>query len=173
MTVVEIFAHSLMVSRVSLAVSILVSIISIVFGSLSMAFQRSHNRKSVKPFCNIHPFISDGSVHISIFNAGLGPMIISETGFIRKNGKIRKDTVNISELTPEGIKYETENVFSGVYIIPPMSEKKVLAFSATGSNDMKYMEKLRELLDEYRFFVVYRDLYDRKYERVEHIHIPV
>jgi len=172
MTELEFFAQTLMVSRITLAVSIFVSIITIVFGSLSMAFQRSHNRKSVKPFCNIHAFKNNGAIDINIYNAGLGPMIISRTGFVRRDGKIKRDSVNIYDVLPDWIKCETGMIFSGEYIIPPMSERKVLELRIEEQAGTDYVEKLKVLLNEYHFFVSYRDLYERKYERIEHL-IPV
>lgn len=167
----EFFAQTLLVSRITLIVSILVSVITIVFGSLTMAFQRSHNRKSVKPFCNIHPFISDGVLHVSIYNAGLGPMIISGTGLIKDGGRVRRDLVDIESILPAGITCITDRALAGEYIIPPMAERKVLEFSVA-EGDSSSSGRLKGIFDEYRLVILFRDLYDRKYERIERIDLP-
>jgi hypothetical protein len=51
---------------------------AIAFAALSMAFDRSHSRKSVKLFCNIHKNMTDAEASVSIQNAGMGPMLIQK-----------------------------------------------------------------------------------------------
>jgi hypothetical protein len=169
MTEPEFFAKTLMVSRLMLAVSILVSVITIVFGSLTMAFQRSHNRKSVKPLCNIHTFFSDGVLHLSIYNAGLGPMIVSGTGLMKPGGNVRKDLLPVESVIPEGIACITDMALAGEYIIPPVSERKVLEFRAAGDNTS--LNKLKDIFEEYRLVIKFYDLYDRKYKRIVRLDI--
>lgn len=76
MTEVEIFKESLDVSRIVMLLTIIMTIISATFSALTLAFQRSHNKKTVKPLCDA-ALLNDGkNPSITIKNAGLGPMIV-------------------------------------------------------------------------------------------------
>lgn len=173
MTELEVFTQTLLVSRISLAVSVIVSIASIVFGSLSMAFQRSHYRKSVKPFCNIHSFVSDESLNISIYNAGLGPMIITGLGVVKKDGKIKNNVMTLHEAFPSGIACEAGVTSFMDYIIPPMSERKILELNTGSVPDPGSMRKFTDIFNENCLYIKYSDLYGRKYTKTQYIPIPV
>jgi len=47
MTEVEIFKQSLDVSRIVMLITILMAVTSVVFPALTMAFERSHNKRSI------------------------------------------------------------------------------------------------------------------------------
>jgi len=76
MTEVEIFKQSLDVSRIVMLITIIMTIISATFSALTLAFQRSHNKKTVKPLCDSTKIADKKNSKIAIKNAGLGPMII-------------------------------------------------------------------------------------------------
>jgi hypothetical protein len=78
MTEVEIFKQSLDVSRIVMILTILMTIVSATFSALTLAFQRSHNRKSVKPLCDLVKIVNGNCLSVNIKNAGLGPMIIHD-----------------------------------------------------------------------------------------------
>lgn len=78
MSEVEIFKQSLDVSRIVMIITIIMTLISIVFSSLSLAFQRSHNRRSVKPYCYFKRYNEVGKNCIVVKNAGLGPMMVDD-----------------------------------------------------------------------------------------------
>ena len=57
-------------------ITIIMTIISATFSALTLAFQRSHNKKTVKPLCDAIISVDRKNPGISIKNAGLGPMIV-------------------------------------------------------------------------------------------------
>jgi hypothetical protein len=76
MTEVEIFKESLDVSRIVMLITIVMTIISATFSALTLAFQRSHNKKTVKPLCDAAIIVDRKNPRIDLKNAGLGPMIV-------------------------------------------------------------------------------------------------
>lgn len=76
MTEVEIFKESLDVSRIVMLITIVMTIISATFSALTLAFQRSHNKKTVKPLCDAAIIVDRENPGIDLKNAGLGPMIV-------------------------------------------------------------------------------------------------
>jgi hypothetical protein len=83
---VEIFKESLDVSRIVMIITIVMAITSVVFSALTLAFQRSHNRRTVKPYCLIKKVNSNSTTRLIIKNAGLGPMIVDRVEVIRTTG---------------------------------------------------------------------------------------
>jgi hypothetical protein len=75
---IEIFKESLDVSRIVMIITIIMAVISVVFSALTLAFQRSHNRRTVKPYCFIKKENIGNCIQFIIKNAGLGPMIIDQ-----------------------------------------------------------------------------------------------
>jgi hypothetical protein len=140
MTELEVFKQSLDVSRITLLVSLAVSTVSIVFGSLEMAFQRSHNKHSVRPFCVAYARVEGNRVAINLRNVGLGPLFV--TGISYEEG---------------GLTLEGQASFSldDAPVIPPLERWELGPSLAAKVGE----EDCRELL------VHYKDIYDRKYEK--------
>jgi len=89
MTEVEIFRQSLEVSRVVMVITIIMTLISVTFSALTLAFQRSHDRKTVKPLCSLTIRRSGKFFSIIVKNAGLGPMIVTDIRFAEEgNGGV-------------------------------------------------------------------------------------
>ena len=70
---------------------------AITFSALSLAFQRSHSRKSVRPFCNVLQRESENEMHISIQNAGMGPMRILKIVLLEHEGDSIQDGIPLEE----------------------------------------------------------------------------
>jgi meiotically up-regulated gene 157 (Mug157) protein len=166
MTEIELLRETLIISGIALAVSIVVSAATITFGILNMAFQRSHNIRSVRPLCNIHTVIKDDFISISIFNAGLGPMKIRQTGFIKSGIKPGKDAQSLHDLLPRDISYSVLVTESEDYTVAQLSEMKLVEFSAQNEIERRSVQKIREIIREHSIVVRYRDIYDREYIKV-------
>jgi len=136
MTELEVFTKSLEISRLTLIVSLIVSIASIAFASLEMAFQRSHNVRSLRPLCEARSSRKDGRVAIEVRNVGLGPLILSSA------------SLSIGGEDRPSERQEPR-------VIPPLESRVVFSLSAAEA-------KGRGL----RLRVSYRDIYDKKYERL-------
>jgi len=78
MTEVEIFRQSLEVSRVVMVITIIMTLISVTFSALTLAFQRSHDIKTVKPLCGVTLRRTGTLFSVIVKNAGLGPMIVTD-----------------------------------------------------------------------------------------------
>jgi hypothetical protein len=106
---VEIFKESLDVSRIVMIITIIMAVISVVFSALTLAFQRSHNRRTVKPYCFIKIEYIGNGIRFITRNAGLGPMIIDRIYVISnsKSEELNKRIVLASN--EECIVYEGNN----------------------------------------------------------------
>jgi hypothetical protein len=142
MTELEVFKQSLDVSRLTLMVSLFVSTASIVFASLEMAFQRSHNKRSVKPLCELSAKGEGERAIIVLRNVGLGPLILSSLSLSGEGARARAELVALLELPEEGL------------VIPPLEKREILSFPEEGREDAEGLELKIE----------YRDIYDRKHE---------
>lgn len=78
MNELEVFQKSLEISRITLIISIVLSVSSMVFAILGMAFQRSHNKRSVRPLCDIRLEDLEAVFKLGVYNSGLGPMIVTK-----------------------------------------------------------------------------------------------
>jgi hypothetical protein len=136
MTELEVFTKSLNISRWTLVASIIVSTASIAFASLEMAFQRSHDVRSLRPLCEAKSSKKGSRVSIALRNVGLGPLIVTAV------------SLAIAEEEKPGEPLEP-------FVIPPLESRIVLMLSAAEA-------KGREL----RLKVSYRDIYDKKYLRL-------
>jgi hypothetical protein len=152
MTELEVFKQSLDVSRATLIVSLVVSLTTIVFASLQMAFQRSHDIKSMRPLCDFDKITEGGRVLLRAQNAGLGPLIVTGASIEAPGARGAED--------PEP--RDAPGLPAGLVIAP--LERKVVAS----------LEKAEwASLLESEFVLRYRDVYDRKREaRIEFVSIP-
>lgn len=154
MTELEVFERSLEVSRLTLFVSIALSLVSIVFTVLSMAFQRSHNKKSVKPLCDLR--IEDGEgLAISLWNLGLGPMIVK---WIRVENPDGKGWSELSEALKDGPGSLRLALPCGDAIIPPEGSLSLVECPGKGKAGQAFVKKA---LDGRRLVIGFEDIYER------------
>jgi hypothetical protein len=142
MTELDVFKQSLDVSRLTLMVSLFVSTASIVFASLEMAFQRSHNKRSVKPLCELSAKVEGERSVIVLRNVGLGPLILSGLSLSGEGAQESSGLVALLELPEEGL------------VIPSLEKREILSFPEEG----------REEAEGLVLKIRYRDIYDRKHE---------
>jgi len=101
MNELEILQKSLEVSRSTLIVSVVVSSITIILGIIGLVIQRSHNKKSIKPFCDIIKRNYTNKIEIILTNRGLGPMIID--GVFMTNNNMKKEESYPIDIVPKYI----------------------------------------------------------------------
>jgi hypothetical protein len=153
MTELEVFKQSLDVSRLTLMVSLIVSTASIAFASLEMAFQRSHNIRSVRPFCELTAREEGGRVSIVIRNVGLGPLIVTSVSLSGPQAE-EGESSGADDAARDIVAFETQP--DGL-VLPPLERAIVLSFP----------EAEREALAGRELRVLYRDIYDRKHEKAQ------
>ncbi len=161
MTELEVFQRSLEISRITLGVSVVISTISIVFGILGMAFQRSHNRKSVKPLCNVDIRETVKGFRVAIVNAGLGPMTVTRVRLGKEGGTGKGSLIEPADVVPAGphCRVFSEEIVGRV--LPPMAEQTIL--ECDGASAMK----IRRALRDYTLIVSYSDIYDHTHTKTE------
>jgi hypothetical protein len=165
---IGILLESLTISRITLKISISVSIITIILGVLSLAFQRSHNRKSVMPYCNIIKRNYENLIEIAIVNSGLGPMIIKHIDTKDINDKCKKlnNTYPI-DVVPHDIPYDTflrglENT-----TIASSEEKILLKYIPRAYGDEYSVKQIRDALSQKKLIIKYSDIYGQKITKEE------
>ncbi len=163
----EILRNSLNISTWMLCVTVFLSVSTVTLSALNMAFQRSHNRKSVKPFCNIHSSINETGIRISIINAGLGPMIIQKIVLMRHgNDSVNKGEL-FSDILPPELIYDKVVNNKDQYILPPMEEMILLHFTAGSNGKKNTIDVLKSTLESFDICIIFKDIYDHKYEKRE------
>jgi hypothetical protein len=166
MTEIQALEQNLDISRIIMFITILVSLTSIVFGSLSMAFERSHNVKSVRPLFNLHPSISGSVLSLSIANAGLGPMLISRITLVAKGeASASLPARRIADVLPSDLKYEASFGYPGEYVLAANDRLDLVRFTAAGPQAAEQLAGLKEILTSYALEIDYQDVYEHDYRR--------
>lgn len=146
--------------------SLILAVNTIVFTALSMAYQRSHNKRSVRPLCNIHQFLTTSKAGISIQNAGLGPMMIHNVVLLKSYDSSVKNGTQFSDAIPPDPNYNVAVNHSDLYVLACQSEIKLFHYTSVVPND-KRIERLKRLLHGMTICVQYQDIYDDRYEKRE------
>jgi len=160
-TEVEIFKESLDVSRIVMIITIIMTIISVTFSALTLAFQRSHNKKSVKPLCDGSLIINENGVLCVLKNAGLGPMILTKINIITENDRIVKVNQYLNEIY--GNKDCNEDKKNNLKVIAVNEEKSVIEIQ---KNRFENVEKYNDIIKEInksKIEIIYNDIYDKEY----------
>jgi hypothetical protein len=161
MTEIQALAQNLMITRTIMLTTILVAISSIVFSSITMAFERSHNVKSLRPFVNVHQFSDQNTISLSIENAGLGPMLIERISYFSKS-QPQSEGKLLSEMIPAELKMTNNFSCSEVYALAAHDHLVVFEYTAE-KKDAGSLTTLKTLLTDYVLHIEYRDVYDREY----------
>ncbi|MEI6100451.1 MAG: hypothetical protein WCP73_01315, partial [Eubacteriales bacterium] len=138
---------------------------SVTLSALSMAFQRSHSRKSVRPFCNVFNDSTDSEISVSIQNAGLGPMLIQKVVLLKNQDDPIEKGIQLAEFFSEGncdVLIQNTNA----YVLASLFKIKLFRCTA-GINDHSSMPLLRNKLNGCTLYVKYADVYDDMYEKKE------
>ena len=144
---------------------------AITFSALSLAFQRSHSRKSVRPFCNVLQHDSGSEMRVSIQNAGMGPMRILKIALLENESDSIETGISLEEdFSAEAARGATLHRLDG-FVLAPLQEAELLrcavnATEADGENLIK-----RKLAGRF-LAIVYLDIYDDAYEKKEALLLP-
>lgn len=167
MNELEVLKNSLNISIWMLGVTLFMSVGTVTLSALNMAFQRSHNRKSVKPFCSINKSIDVNTLRLSIVNAGLGPMIVQKIVIVKNENDKVKDGVQIFDLLPPELHYKAVVNKNDTHIIPSMGELKLFEISADLNNKLSSIDQLKKILEHSYLVIAFKDVYDHRYEKRE------
>jgi hypothetical protein len=167
MTEVEIFKQSLDVSKIAMIITLIMTIITVTFSALSLAFQRSHNIKSIKPLCYFSFLCTNGQLKMLVKNAGLGPMIISNV-FIVHDSIEYELTKYIGELLENNFEIVPNLKIKANSVIPTNEERTLVEVVPKDKSSSKCSE-MNEKLKNDLLVITYTDLYDRKYTITEKI----
>lgn len=146
--------------------SLIVSVGTITFTALTMAFQRSHNIKCVKPLCNIHQCLTDAEAGISIQNAGLGPMMIKNIVLLGEPGEPVGHGVPLTQAVPAEFCSYLALHQTDVYALASLSEVKLLCCTSRDP-DKSAISGIQEHLHSLTICVQYEDIYEHRYEKRE------
>lgn len=166
MTEVEIFKQSLDISRIVMLLTILMTVISATFSALTLAFQRSHNKKSVKPLCDVCCLFDSNRIRISVKNAGLGPMIVNKISILEQND----NEISLSAFC-DNLKEDTSVTVSSKVLIPvivSVCEEKLVLDISKSVNDSSgcfgnFIQDQKKLL----FKAYFSDIYDKQYSFIK------
>ena len=144
---------------------------AITFSALSLAFQRSHSRKSVRPFCNVLQRESENEMHISIQNAGMGPMRIQKIVLLEHEGDSSQSGVPLEEaFSAEAARGVILHRLDG-FVLAPLQEVEVLRIAYRASSEEAAGGITSSLFGRY-LGVTYLDIYDDAYEKKEALLVP-
>ena len=144
---------------------------AITFSALSLAFQRSHSRKSVRPFCNVLQRESENEMHISIQNAGMGPMRIQKIVLLEHEGDSILSGVPLEEAFPaEAARGVILHRLDG-FVLAPLQEVEVFRIAYRASSEEAASGITSSLFGRY-LGVTYLDIYDDAYEKKEALLMP-
>jgi hypothetical protein len=165
MTEFEILKENLEITRVVMIITVIMAIITATFSALDVAFQRSHNKRTIRPYCSIHRSITNNSIAIYLKNAGLGPLIIADVILTNDkdesmiNGNIIPYYKGVESSIRETIRY------SETRIVPSLAEVCIMDVKNESAGNNSLIEQYLDI----SLCIEYRDLYDHKYKIIEPI----
>jgi hypothetical protein len=170
MTEIQLLRQDMDISRAMMMITIIVAITSIVFSSITMAFERSYDRKSLRPYLNLIPGISTNSISLEIANAGLGPMLIQKLVLLDRQTRAELELSALPGLFPPDTKIDGQfRGFNG-YILA--SSKQLILFQVIENCPPRNsnISSIKESLERYSLLIEYQDVYERKYKKEVEIH---
>lgn len=144
---------------------------AITFSALSLAFQRSHSRKSVRPFCNVTQRINDTEIRVGIQNAGMGPMRIQKVVLLANEGDPIKAGIPLAEAFPVEFRPEGAIRHLDSYVLAPLLEAELFRCDFA-TCDGEATALLKSKLNGSFLGIEYSDLYDEVYEKKEALNAP-
>ncbi|MGE5422683.1 MAG: hypothetical protein ACM3QW_05430 [Ignavibacteriales bacterium] len=164
----QMLSHYFDVSHSMLFVTTMLAVTTMVFGIINMVFQRSHNKKSVKPFCNIHQIRSNDAIEINVHNAGLGPMVIKGITVIDSTAGKGTEEVPLTDILPKSLNYNYIINNKDKYVLAPLGELKLFRYTTTQEYPNEQdIDMIQNGLIDRTLCVRYQDIYDRPFTRKE------
>ncbi len=145
------------------SVALLVSIISILVGALSLKFQRTHNRKSVKPIGNIVFSDYENRVAVNLKNAGVGPLFIKSLKVKNKNKKTKNNIIDFMPEHPSNLPWTNYFANPTDFVIPPGEKLNLIELSTEDISDTfaDFRDTVRKSLMDLSIELKYKDIYDK------------
>ena len=174
MTELEVFQKSLEVSRATLVVSIVLSLVSMVFAILGMAFQRSHNKRSLRPLCDLRLESSGEVLRLCLRNGGLGPMILGRICLRTEGRKERKEEAPGTEL--EDLEADLKGALplglrKGFTALPRpgliLGPGQAFSLVEVPLDQASAVTRFRKALEGLPVEVGFQDIYDKEYQAVQ------
>lgn len=163
MTELEVFQKSLEVSRATLVVSVLLSVASMVFAILGMAFQRSHNKRSLRPLCDLRLEASGQAFRLGLRNAGLGPLILESVSLRPREGSAAE---SLEDVIRGALPLAERRRYRGLphpgLVLGPGES---LALAELPLEDAAGIGRLTKALEAASIEVGYTDIYGRAYRK--------
>jgi hypothetical protein len=165
MTEFEILKENLEITRVVMIITVIMAIITATFSALDVAFQRSHNKRTIRPYCSIRRSITNSGIAIFLKNAGLGPLIIADVSLIndKDESKIEGNVIPYYKAVESSIRESIR--YSETRIIPSLAEVCIMDVK----NGKAENESVIEQYTDISLCIEYKDLYDHKYKILEPI----
>ena len=139
---------------------------AITFSALSLAFQRSHSRKSVRPFCNVFQRESGSEMRVSIQNAGMGPLRILKIVLLENESDSVDAGISLEEaFSTEATRSVALHRLDG-FVLAPLQEVELLRCAVSAAEDEGANLAMRKLAGRF-LEIVYLDIYDDAYEKIE------
>ena len=144
----------------SVAISLIVSVLALLATFYQLHLQRVHNQKSVKPFAQIAFTDQNNLLAVRLHNNGLGPLVVSGFTFHR-NSVIHSNIEGCLALDPKTYWHVTVND-AVQRVILPNSYLTVFEKNLEKNTDEE-KDDVREQLAPVTLRVRYRDIYDREF----------
>jgi len=138
---------------------------AITFSALSLAFQRSHSRKSVRPFCNVIQRVTVNGISVHIQNAGMGPMRIRKLVLMNNEGDPIQAGIPLEQFFPSELSMEVMIHQMEAYVLAPLLEIELFRCDF-GVNDKEGRTLLSKERNGKFLGIEYCDIYDDVYEKV-------
>jgi hypothetical protein len=170
MTEIQLLRQDMDISKAMMMITIIVAISSIVFSSITMAFERSHDRKSLRPYLNLIPGISTNSISLEIANAGLGPMLIQKLTLLDQQTREVMELSALPGLFQPDAKLEGQyRCFNG-YILASLKQLTLFQLYEDCSPRNSNISSIKESLERFSLQIEYQDVYERNYKKEVEIH---
>ncbi|HEX7555607.1 MAG TPA: hypothetical protein VF338_03205 [Leptolinea sp.] len=169
MTEIQVLKQDLDISRTIMLATIIVAISSIVFSSITMAFERSHNVKSFRPFVNLYQTLTNNMLSLSIANPGLGPMLINKITLVIKGDDGKEEGKSLAEVLPSNLVYEAMFNYPGVYVLASKHQLKLFQYTENNPSNSSNIPAIKEELKHYSVSIEYQDVYEHRYQKTEEI----
>ena len=170
MTEIQLLRQDMDISRAMMLITIIVAVTSIVFSSITKAFERSYDRKSLRPYLNLIPGISTNAISLEIANAGLGPMLIQKLVLLDRKTHAIMELTSLPSFFPPDAKLEGQYRSFNGYILASSKQLSLFQFEDNCSPRNSSISSIKESLERYSLQIEYQDVYERNYKKEVEIH---
>ena len=149
--------------------TIVIAIASMLFAGFGYFLQRRHCIKSVMPILNILAEVTDNRMYIILENNGVGPAIINELVWKNRISSYSSLYDLINSTFTNGLIFTTCAIGINKRALSP--QRNIILFDymeREDSNFMREKEKMLEFISNLNLFVSYTDIYNSKFEKIDH-----